>query len=407
MADNFSSGTPQDEPIAHINLGDNLITVLGTAHVSQASADKVRDLIATDEYDAVAVELCPSRFNAIINPDTLSKMNLFEVIRKGKAPMVVASLALGAFQQRMAEHVGVEPGAEMRMAVSLAQEAKLPVLLIDREIGTTLKRVYRNVPWWRRMSLFSGLIVSLFTREKVSEEEIERLKEGDMLESTFAQFAEDAQEIYLPLVDERDRYMTARLLEEIYTSDHKKILAIVGAGHLKGIRNYIEIQPTPENEEVKEQISRLDEIPKPSIWPKLIPWLIVALILVGFVYGFSKNSELGYQLVSYWIFINGGLAAFGALIAAAHPLTIVVAFIAAPFTSLNPMIGAGMVTAAAEAAIRKPKVEDFSTLRTDTTQLSGWWKNRVTRTLLVFTFSTIGSALGTYIAGFKIFESVT
>lgn len=385
------------EPSATVAVKGSLVTVLGTAHISRASADQVRSLLATGNYDAVAVELCPSRHNALINPDSLAKMDLFQVIRTGKATMVAASLALGAYQQRLAEQLGIEPGAEMRAAVDSANQLGLPVLLIDREIGTTLKRVYRNVPWWRRLNLFAGLMASVISQEEVSEQEIERLKDGDVLETTFAQFADQESDLYLPLIDERDRYMAARLQMETEHANHH-ILAVVGAGHLKGIQNYLEQDPPRPDRIIRE----LDTLPAPSRWPRLIPWLIVALLLVGFIIGFYRSPELGLQLVVDWIVINGGLAALGALIAAAHPLTILGAFVAAPLTSLNPTIGAGMVTAAIEIYLRKPKVSDFGRLRKDATHLRGWWQNRVTRTLLVFIFSTLGSAIGTYVAGFRI-----
>lgn len=394
------------EPIAEVTVGDSRITLLGTAHVSRSSAEKVKELLDTGEYDAVAVELCPSRHNAIVDPDALARMDLFQVIREGKASMVAASLALGAFQQRAAEQMGIEPGAEMRQAIHSAQEAKLPVLLIDREVGVTLKRIYRNVPWWRRMNLISGLLASVVAKQDVSEEEIERLKEGDILESTFAQFAEEEKDLFLPLIGERDEYMVARLHQEIEKHPHENILVVIGAGHLAGMVKYLKegfSQEESQEETPGQIVKRLDRVPPGARWPKYIPWIIVALILLGFTIGFSRSSELGWTLVADWVLINGGLAALGALIAAAHPLTIIGAFLAAPLTSLNPTIGAGMVTAAIEVYFRRPKVGDFSHLRKDTTTIKGWWSNQVTRTLLVFIFSTIGSAVGTYLAGFRIF----
>ncbi len=391
------------EPMLDIEHNGHTITLLGTAHVSQASAEQVRRLIDSGRYDAVAVELCPSRHNAIVNPDSLAKMDLFQVIREGKAAMVAASLALGAYQQRMADELGIRPGEEMRTAIQCAREAHLPVQLIDREIGVTLKRVYRNVPWWKRLGLLSGLLGSVVSREKVSEEEIERLKEGDMLEATFSQFAEEAREIYQPLVDERDRYMAARLLQEHRHNPGGNTLAVVGAGHLKGIARYLQDGSLdPENE-----IHRLDQEPPPSRLLKFLPWAIIALILLGFVIGFAKSSDLGWQIVGDWVVINGGLAALGALIAGGHPLTIATAFLAAPLTSLNPTIGAGLVAAAVETFMRRPRIGDFSRLRQDTTRLRGWWQNRVTRVLLVFLLSSLGSAIGTYVAGFAIFDRLT
>ncbi len=394
------SETGRQEPTVTIELDGSRITLLGTAHVSRRSVDAVKDLLATSDFDAVAVELCPSRYNAIVDPDALAKMDLMRVLREGKAAMVMASLALAAYQQRLAEQLGIEPGAEMRAAIAGAQASGRPVLLIDREVGTTLKRVYRNVRWWRRLLLLSGLLASVISRERVTEEEIERLKEGDVLETAFSQFADQAHELLKPLIEERDRYMAARLQHEIAVGGFGHVLAVVGAGHLRGIQEHLVRQRAVAPAGV---IAALDRIPAPSRWPRLIPWLVVGLILFGFALGFQRSAALGWQLVADWVLINGGLSAVGALIAGAHPLTIVTAFVAAPLTSLNPMIGAGMVTAAVETLLRRPNVGDFGRLRRDTAHLRGWWRNRVSRILLVFFLSTLGSAAGTYAAGLRIF----
>ena len=243
------------EPLIEVEFDGSRITLLGTAHVSRASADKVRELLATGAYDSVAVELCPSRYSAIVDPDALAKMDLFKVMREGKVLMVVASLALGAYQQRLAEQFGIEPGQEMREAIKAAQEGCRPVLLIDREIGVTLKRVAHNVSWWKRLGLMAGLMGSILSREEVDEKEIERLKEGDVLESTFAQFADQQRDLYDPLIDERDRYMAARLREEIQREGHKDVLAVVGAGHVRGISGYL----GDSREQPGQTIGRLDQ----------------------------------------------------------------------------------------------------------------------------------------------------
>ena len=394
----------KSEPLTTIELDGRKITILGTAHVSRASADKVRELIATNEYDAVAVELCPSRHNAIINPDSMAKMDLFKVIKSGQASMVAASLALSAYQQRMAEQFDIEPGAEMKIAILDAKESKLPVLLIDREIGTTLKRVYRNVPWWKRFSLFSGLFASIVSSEKVSEKEIEHLKEGDVLESTFSQFAENEKDLFKPLIHERDQFMSASLINELRENDYKHVLAVVGAGHMNGMDKILKSRTI---EHPTQLLAELNTIPEGSKWLSYLPWVVIGLILLGFAIGFSRSPELGMALIVDWILINGGLAAIGAAIAMAHPLTILTAFLAAPLTSLNPMIGAGMVTAAAEIYLRKPQVGDFSRLKSDATSLKGWWNNQVTRILLIFILSSFGSAVGTYVAGFRIFGKLS
>lgn len=396
-----------EQPLEIIDREGVKYTILGTAHVSKASADAVQELIDTGEFDAVAIELDQNRYTSLVNPDSVAQMDLFQVIRQGRAGMIAASLALGAFQQRIAEQFGIEPGQEMRVAIQASKDANLPILLIDRDIGITLRRVYRNVPWWQRITIFSGLIASLFSNEEITEDDIEKLKQGDMLESTFTEFAESSERMFVPLIAERDQYMAAELREKAHHENkqsdsepkYKNVLAVIGAGHLKGLVNHLQ----NDQEAPTEIRGKLNHLPPPSIWPKLIPWFIVVVIIAGFVIGFLRSPELGLQLIGDWFLINGVLAALGATIALAHPLTIVGTFLAAPFTSLNPMIGAGFVAAGIELWLRKPSVGDFSKLRKDVTSTRGWWKNRVARTLLVFFLATLGSAAGTYLAGFRIF----
>ena len=381
--------------------GDTRITLLGTAHVSAASAEEVSRELASGEYDACAVELCASRYDRVMGANQMADLDLFQVVRDGKAGMVAASLALSAYQQRLADQFGIEPGAEMRAACNDAKAADVPVLLIDREIGTTLRRVYRAVRWWERLALIPALFASLISKEKVSEEDIERLKEGDILESTFGEFATQSPALYNALIDERDRYMVARLGEEAKQHGYKHILAVIGAGHLKGMTKYLEEETITDPVAEKQA---LDAVPPKKNWTRFLPYLITVLVLSGFAIGFSRSPELGWQLVITWVLLNGGLSALGAAIALAHPVTILGTFLAAPLTSLNPTIGAGFVAAGIELYFRKPLVSDFDHLRHDVSKLSTWWKNRVTRTLLVFILASVGSSIGTYVAGFRIFE---
>lgn len=391
---------PAPAPIQTVAIGSTKFHILGTAHVSRQSAEDVRRELRSGLYDAVAIELCHQRQQAISQPQSLADMDLLQALRQGKGGMIAASLALGAYQQRLAEQFGIEPGAEMRAAMEEAEHASLPLLLIDRDIGTTLKRVYHSVGWWRRLGLMAGLGASLLSREKISEQEIEQLKQGDMLEATFSEFAERSPALYQSLIAERDQFMAAQLL--LNARQHENVLVVVGAGHVEGLTREL----TALQDNASERLAELQQVPAPSRWPKRIPWLIIAIILAGFAYGFSQDVQLGWRLVTEWIVINGALCALGSLIALAHPVTIVSAFIAAPITSLNPTIGAGFVTAAVEMAMRKPRVSDFASLRGDVTRLRGWWSNRVARVLLVFILSTIGSAAGTYIAGFRIAEQL-
>jgi pheromone shutdown-related protein TraB len=404
----------QEEPIVETQVGSTRLTLLGTAHVSRASAEKVAELLGEHglEVDAVAVELCQSRVDSLTDPDALARLDLFAVIRQKRVYMVAASLALGAYQQRLADQFGIEPGAEQRMALRLAEARRLPVLLIDREVGTTLRRAAHNLGFFQRLNLFTGLLAGLLTREKVTEEEVGQLKQGDILETAFAEFAQDRAELFTPLISERDRYMAARLRQEAEAHGYRHILAVVGAGHLKGIAAQLAEQsaertagPTASDHAAPQEIlGALDQVPQPSRFWRVFPWALVTLILGVFVYGFTRSPELGWNMVGEWVLINGGLSALGAALAGAHPLTVVGAFCTAPLTSLNPTIGAGMVAGAIELSLRRPSVGDFSRLRESVTSLRGWWQNRVSRILLVFIFSTLGSAVGTYLAGFRIVD---
>lgn len=405
MTDSSPTVTTTDAPMGPRRcveaLGSRYL-LLGTAHVSRASADEVRTLIRSGEHDAVAIELCTTRQQALLKPGAMDHLDLIRVVREGKAGLVAASLALGAFQQRVADQCGIKPGAEMLAAIEEANAAGIPILLIDRDIGVTLRRVYASVPWWQRFNLLSGLMAGVLSKQSVSPEEIERLKQGDVLESTFNEFAQASSGIYRPLIEERDRYMALRLHQQNADGQYARPLVVVGAGHLAGLAEQLAEDRRPANPTA--ELRELDTIPPRSRWPARIPWIIVGLVLLGFVIGFSRNADLGLQLVSEWFLINGTLAAIGAIVALAHPVTVIAAFVAAPFTSLNPTIGVGMVTAFTELSLRRPTVGDFSKLRGDVTSARGWWRNRVSRVLLVFMLTTLGSATGTYVAGFRIIE---
>ncbi len=390
--------SPSDEPQCEVVVGETRITLLGTAHVSRISVEQVEQLIGSGHYDAVAVELCRSRYAALMDPRSLAQMDLFSVIRQRRVYMVVANLALAAYQQRLADQFGIEPGAEQRAAVRLARERGLPVLLIDREIGITLRRISASLNWWKRYSLFVGLLAALLTTDDVTEDEVERLKEGDVLETAFAEFAHDRQDLYAPLIDERDRYMAAKLRLEAERNGVKRVLVVVGVGHLKGIARAL----NAGCDDCQARLTALEQVPKASRWPSVLPWLLLLLVIGGLGYGFLQSPALGVDLVVSWILITGGLCALGTLIAGGHPLTVLAAFLAAPLTTLHPAIGAGMVTGVVELSLRKPSVGDFSTLRGDVATIRGWWRNRVARVFVVFLLSTLGAGIGTYVGGFHI-----
>lgn len=393
----------REQPTREITRDGVDYVLLGTAHVSRASVDAVTEMAGSGDFDAIAVELCPARHQALTREQQWKDMDLYRIIREKKAGLVMANLALGAYQRRIAEQFGIEPGAELKAASDAAIARDVPLQLIDRDLATTLKRSYRAVPWYKRMMLTTGLIMSTVSSDEIDEEQIEKLKEGDILESTFTEFAEQSPELYEALITERDRFMAARLRQENQANAGKRILVVIGAGHLEGLAKYLAV----DQQDPQSELESLSKLPPPNRWLKFVPWVIAALVLTGFWIGFSRSPELGWELVTLWVVINGGMAALGALIARGHPLTILSAMVAAPLTSLNPAIAAGMVTGVVESWLRKPKVSDLERLRDDATTLKGWFNNPATRILLVFFLSNVGSAIGTWVAGFQIFDALS
>ena len=387
----------QEDIIKIIQLNNSEITLIGTAHVSQLSVEMVEEKIATGDYDCVAVELCSPRLENITNQAWWKNLDIYQIFKKKKAGLLLINLALTAYQKRLAERIGVEAGKEMVRAVELSRENHLRLEVIDRNISTTLHRLVTEVSFWQKMKIVGGLVAGVFVGEEISEEQIEDLKRGDMLHAVVSEFGEELPEIKRVLIDERDEYMVGRLNQISASHDApKKILALVGAGHLMGMMPSMDLPPDAGH------LQELDQKPPPRKTGLYIGWGICVLILSMFVVGFKQSPELGGQLVATWILLNGGLSALGTALALGHPVSIFAAFIAAPLTSLNPTIGAGMVVGLVESYMRKPKVGDFETLREDITHYSMWWKNRVARLLLIFFFSSFGSMIGTYAAGASI-----
>jgi pheromone shutdown-related protein TraB len=390
-----------DQPIARVRRGEVEYVLLGTAHVSRVSADAVRAMLDREAFDAVAVELCEPRYQSMRDPEAFRKLDLFQVIRQGKVGLVAANLALSAFQRRLAEQFGIGPGAEMKAAIDSADARGLPVWLIDREIGITLKRAYRSVGFLDRASIIAGLGASVLTREDVAEDEIEKLKQGDMLGSMFNEFARESPPLYDALIGERDRYMTARLREQSVASPAaRRVLVVIGAGHLAGIEREL----AEQNENPRPLIDRLATPPPPARWPKWLALGVLVAIAAAIGFAFTRGVRSGTDALLAWTLFTGGFAALGAIAAAAHPLSVIAAFIAAPLKPFRPGVPASAISAGVEAWLRKPRVADFDTLRDDVTHWTGWWKNRIARTLLNFMFVTLGTLIGEYAAGFHIIK---
>jgi pheromone shutdown-related protein TraB len=391
------------QPIEHVRRDDVEYVVLGTAHVSRASVAAVEALLERESFDAVAIELCESRAQGMRDPEALKRMDLFQVIRQGKTGMVAASLALASFQQRLAEQYGIEPGAEMKAAMRGADAHGNPLWLVDREVGVTLKRAWRSVGWKARFGILGGLFGSIFERADIDEQEIEKLKQGDLLEGAFSEFAKSSAPLYRSLITVRDAYMAARLRQcAIEAPDVRRVLVVVGAGHLKGLCEQLRTQV----DDPASGIAELATIPPAARWPKWLALGVVLAIFAAIAWAFHQGAGRGTDALRDWIVFTGGLAALGALVAGGHPASIFASFVAAPLKPFRPGIPAGAVGALTEAWIRKPRVGDFDTLRSDVQHWRGWWKNRIARTLLLFMLVNIGTIAGEYIAGVHIFRSL-
>lgn len=386
-----------DQPHAIVERDGVRYTLLGTAHVSKASVDAVRAAIDSGQFDSVAVELDEGRLRAISDPDALAKLDLVKVLREGKTALFAANLGLAAYQRRLAEQLGIQPGAELKAAVDDAHARGLPMNLIDRDVGITFKRAAQRLGWWGRMKLATGLATSLFFDEEVGDDEIEKLKQGDLLEASFGEFAKESPALYETVIAERDRYMAARLLET--AGDSRNVLAVVGAGHLKGLAAAL----AEETRDPSEVTAELEAVEK----KRRIPWItltLTALVLGGIAWGFWRGGfDVGADLLLQWVLFMAGGAALGCIAALGHPLGVLAAAIVAPLKPFRPGIPPGLVSALIEARLRKPAYPDFLALRDDVQTVRGWYHNRVSRVLLNFILTNLGSSIGFWLAGARIF----
>ena len=386
----------QTQPHAIVERDGVRYTLLGTAHVSRASVDAVQAAIATGDYDTIAVELDEQRLKAMTDPTALGSMDLVKVLREGKTPLFAANLALAAYQRRLAEQMGVEPGAELKAAAADAAAAGLPLALIDRDVGLPFRRALQSLGWWGRAKISASLLMALLSSDEVGEDEIERRKPGDVLEASFTEFAGQTPELYEAIIAERDRYMAARLRE--MPAGSREVLAVVGAGHLKGLAAHLRDDGTPpvEVRESLEQVKPKSRIP----WMELI---IGTVVIGGFAWGFWRGGfDVGADLMLQWVLVTGSLGALGCALAGGHPLSILAAFVASPLTPLHPALASGTVSAVVEAALRKPTYDDFMALREDVDTARGWWRNRVARVLLNFFLTSLGTAIGVWTGGLRM-----
>lgn len=370
-----------------LQLGDKEVYLVGTAHVSKKSVTDVRTTIEIVQPDEVCVELDEGRYQNIMDAERWKKTNITEVIRKGKAALLLSSLIMTSFQRRIGKKLGVMPGAELVEAVKVSEEVGARTTLIDRDIQITLKRTWGSLGLWAKFKMASQLAASIFVTEEIDEETVESLKEEEKLGDVLQLLADEFPAMKGSLIDERDQY----LAENIRRTLGKRVVAVVGAGHVPGIIKEIEVD---------HDLAPLDQTPEPSSAGKVLKWGIPGAIIALFAYGFwAGGMDESIGSVYIWFLVNGILSALGAAIALGHPLTILSAFVAAPLTSLNPMIAAGWVSGLVQAFVKKPTVNDLEDLPEAINTAKGFWLNPVSRILLVVILSNLGSVAGTFIAG--------
>ena len=365
---------------------DKEIILLGTAHVSKESVRLVTDVIEAEKPDTVCVELCESRYQAIRQKDKWLDKDIIKVIKEKKSFLLLSNLLLASFQKRIAEKFDVKPGEEMIKAIEVGESAGAGIHLADRNIRITLAKTWRVMGLWDKIKLLFQLVLSMGKIDEISEADIEKMKQEDVLQTLLADVGKSLPVLKDILIDERDQYLTYK----IRTAPGNKIVAVVGAGHVPAIKKCW-------NQEIN--LETLEQIPPKGKTAGILKWIIPLLVLVLLISGFSYGgTNAGTDMITWWVAANGILAGLGAIIALAHPLTIISSVLAAPLTSLNPMIAAGWVSGLVEAFSRKHKVRDFENLQEDIHTLKGFWKNKITRILLVVVFTNIGSSLGTFVA---------
>ena len=375
-----------NDNITRLEINGKEITLIGTAHVSKQSAEQVKEVIEQERPDSVCIELDEQRYQSITDGNKWQEMDIFKVIKQKKASLLLMNLAISSFQKRMAKQFGINAGQEMIQGIESAKDVGAELVLADRNIQITFARIWGNIGLKGKAMLLTQVVYGIFSKETITEEELEKMKQKDMINAMLQEITESFPRLKKPLIDERDQY----LAQKIKDAPGEKIVAIPGAAHVPGITREIH----------KEQnLEALTKRPPKSKAPKVIGWAIPIVIIALIAMTFFQNPDAGVQQIWSWLLWNGSLAGIGTIIALGHPLAVLTAVVAAPFTSLNPFLAAGWFAGFVQAYMKKPVVRDFENLADDVTSVKGFWDNKVTRVLLVMVLANLGSSLGTFIAG--------
>ncbi|MCL2284546.1 MAG: TraB/GumN family protein [Fibromonadales bacterium] len=388
----------QSKDIIRIQTPQREIVLLGTAHISQESINLVRETIAAEKPDSVCVELDEGRLKALEDGNRWKNLDIKNVLKKKQMSSLIVNLILASYQKRMGESTGVEPGAELKAAVEEARACNAELILADRDVKTTLRRAWASTPFFRKFKLLATLLGTIFETEKVSEEELSKMREQDTLSAMMDDFGKAFPEIKRILISERDQFLAGRILK----AEGKKVLAVVGAGHLPGIKAIVDggLETPPEEE--------LCKIPPPSYWGTIIGWGIPAAIIISLAYiGIELGPGKFADNALFWVLATGVPAAFGTMCALAHPFAIISAFFLAPITTLHPLIGVGMFTAFIQAYFCPPRVFEMESASEDLWKPARWWKNRFTRVFLAFIFPGLLTAIGSFVGIGKIVSTIS
>jgi pheromone shutdown-related protein TraB len=384
------------EDVEVIEIDGREFILVGTAHISQESVDLVRNIVEAEKPDCVCIELDAQRYEALSQQKRFASLDLREVIRNQQLAALLMNLLLASYQKRLGGKLGVVPGSELLEAAKVAKENDIAVSLCDRDIRVTLRRAWASLSLWKKAMLISTFAASAFEDPELSEEELNRIKQKDVLSELMNELGQAMPTLKEALIDERDRYLAQKIRE----SEGQKLVAVVGAGHIEGMKQAI----LAGRDEDLEEIST---IPKVSPVLKWIGWAIPTLIVSALGYiGVTQGAAAASDNAIFWFLINAVPCAIGAVIALAHPLTILAGFISAPFTSLTPVIGAGYVTAFVQTYVHPPLVHEFQSVGEDIATLRGWWHSRLLRVFLVFILTTLGSVVGTWVGGSVIVSNM-
>ncbi|MBM9615806.1 TraB/GumN family protein [Desulfobulbus rhabdoformis] len=384
------------EDVAVLQQEDKTILLVGTAHISQQSTDLVKQVIEQEQPDVVCIELDEKRFTALSKPQAWENLDLKQVIKSKQLTTLLVNLILSTYQKKLGGQLGIMPGTELLTAAQCAEHRGIPIALCDRDVRITLRRAWRATSLWKKGYLLATLIASLFDRTELTEEKLQEMRSKDVLSELIKEMADALPQTKAVLIDERDIYMA----EKIKETKGSRVVAVVGAGHMEGIRQVL----SQDNQHRMEEIANL---PPASSMGKIIGWGIPALILLTlFGIGLRHGMEEFGANALYWILANAVPTAVGAAVALGHPLTVLAGFAGSPLTSLTPLVGAGYVCAFVQVMAKPPVVKEFEQVSNAITTVKGWWQNKLLRIFLVFMLTTLGSAVGTWVGGYKLVSSL-